>query len=152
MFATQELAEALFASESDAIVASDREGLITLWNPGAVRIFGHTADQALGQSLDLIIPEPQRARHWEGYRRVAATGESRYGRGDLLAVPALRRDGARISIEFTIVPVKDAEGRLSAMLSVIRDVTARFEETRALRRRLSDAEAAASIAGAARER
>ncbi len=138
------LADALLASEADAIVASDREGRITFWNPGATRIFGHTADEALGQSLDLIIPEPQRARHWEGYRRVVATGESRYGGGDLLAVPALRRDGVRISIEFTIIPVKEPGGRLTSMVSVIRDVTARFEETRQLRRRLAAVEAHAS--------
>ena len=135
------LADALLASEADAIVASDREGRITFWNPGATRIFGHTADEALGQSLDLIIPEPQRARHWEGYRRVVATGESRYGGGDLLAVPALRRDGVRISIEFTIIPVKEPGGRLTSMVSVIRDVTAKFEETRQLRRRLAAVEA-----------
>ncbi len=134
------LADALLASEADASVGSDREGRITFWTPGATRIFGHTADQALGQSLDLIIPEPQRARHWEGYRRVVATGESRYGGGDLLAVPALRRDGVRISIEFTIIPVKEPGGRLTAMVSVIRDVTARFEETRQLRRRLAAVE------------
>jgi PAS domain S-box-containing protein len=138
------VAEALLASGSDAIVASDRDGLITFWNPGAVRIFGHSAEEAIGKSLDIIIPEPQRARHWEGYRRVVATGESRYGRGDLLSVPALRQDGTRVSIEFTIIPVKDPDGRLSAMVSVIRDVTARFDETRALRRRLADAEAALS--------
>ena len=125
------LADALLASEADAIVASDREGRITFWNPGATRIFGHTADQALGQSLDLIIPEPQRARHWEGYRRVVATGESRYGGGDLLAVPALRRDGVRISIEFTIIPVKEPGGRLTSMVSVIRDVTAKFGDAAA---------------------
>ncbi|MDD3836667.1 MAG: PAS domain S-box protein [Phenylobacterium sp.] len=130
---------ALLASASDAIVASDREGAIVFWNPGAERIFGFTAAEAIGQSLDLIIPEPQRARHWEGYDRVIASGVSRYGAGDLLAAPGLRKDGARISLEFSIVLVKDAAGQVAAMVSVMRDVTAKFEEMRTLRKRLASA-------------
>lgn len=133
-----EIARALLATESDAIVASDREGLITFWNPGAERIFGYTAAEALGRSLDLIIPERQRARHWEGYRKVMETGESRYGRGDLLSVPSMRRDGSRLSIEFTIVSLKDEAGTMQGMAAVMRDVTARFDEMRALRRRLAE--------------
>jgi nitric oxide dioxygenase len=133
------LGPALLASASDAIVASDREGAIVFWNPGAERIFGFAAAEALGQSLDLIIPEPQRPRHWEGYDRVIATGESRYGAGDLLAAPGLRKDGTRISLEFSIVLVKDAAGEVAAMVSVMRDVTAKFEEMRALRKRLAGA-------------
>jgi nitric oxide dioxygenase len=130
---------ALLASTSDAIVASDREGAVVFWNPGAERIFGFTAAEAIGQSLDLIIPEPQRARHWEGYDRVIASGVSRYGAGDLLAAPGLRKDGARISLEFSIVLVKDAAGQVAAMVSVMRDVTAKFEEMRTLRKRLASA-------------
>jgi nitric oxide dioxygenase len=130
---------ALLASASDAIVASDREGAVVFWNPGAERIFGFTAAEAIGQSLDLIIPEPQRARHWEGYDRVIASGVSRYGAGDLLAAPGLRKDGARISLEFSIVLVKDAAGQVAAMVSVMRDVTANFEEMRTLRKRLASA-------------
>ncbi|MFC3079222.1 PAS domain-containing protein [Phenylobacterium terrae] len=133
------LGPALLASASDAIVASDREGAIVFWNPGAERIFGFSAAEALGQSLDLIIPEPQRARHWEGYDRVIASGESRYGAGDLLAAPGIRKDGARISLEFSIVLVKDGSGQVAAMVSVMRDVTAKFEEMRALRKRLAGA-------------
>lgn len=134
----RQISEALVASAAEAVVASDREGRITLWSPGAERIFGFTAAEALGASLDLIIPEPQRARHWEGYDRVMATGVSRYGEGDLLAVPALRKDGGRISLEFTITPVKDAEGRMLGMVSILRDVTARFLELRELRKKLSE--------------
>ena len=68
------LAAALLQSTADAVIATDREGAITFWNPGAARIFGHTAEEATGQSLDLIIPENQRARHWAGYREVMKTG------------------------------------------------------------------------------
>jgi PAS domain S-box-containing protein len=74
------------------------KGFIRVWNPGAERIFGHRANEALGESLDLIIPESLRALHWEGFCHVMATGESHYGEGDFLSVPGLRQDGQRISL------------------------------------------------------
>jgi len=132
------LGEALLASASDAIVATDREGRITFWNPGAERIFGFAADEAVGKSLDLIIPENLRARHWEGFRHVMATGTSRYGDGDLLSVPSLNKDGRRISVEFTILMLRDETG-IAGTVAVMRDVTKRFEELRELRRRLAEA-------------
>src|SRR6476469_5965693 len=107
------LGEALLGTMSDAIVASDRDGKITFWNPGAARIFGFSRTEAIGQSLDLIIPERLRARHWAGYTQVMATGESRYGHGDLLSVPARRKDGTPLSIEFTVLPLKDEAGATS---------------------------------------
>jgi PAS domain S-box-containing protein len=139
MMDSKTIGEALLGSPGEAVIASDREGRITWWNAGAERIFGFTAGEALGASLDLIIPEPQRARHWEGYRRVIATGVSRYGAGDTLAVPALRKDGTRISLEFTITPVKGPDGAMLGMVSVLRDVTARFLELRELRKKLAAA-------------
>ena len=87
--------------------------------------------------MDLIIPENQRDRHWTGYDQVMASGESKYGAGDVLAVPAVHRDGSRLSIEFTIVPIKDADGVMLGMVSVLRDVTTRFNELRELRRRIA---------------
>lgn len=131
------LGEALLASIAEAIVYCDRGGTIRLWNPGAERIFGFTESEALGQSLDIIIPQAQRARHWAGFERVMASGHSRYGAGEVMAVPALHRDGHRISVEFTIVPMRDGSGRMAGMAAVLRDVTARFEELRMLRRRAS---------------
>jgi PAS domain S-box-containing protein len=128
---------AVLGAVSDAIVYADRKGVVRFWNPGAERLFGFAAAEAVGRSLDLIIPEPQRARHWAGFRRVMETGESRYGRGDILAVPGLRRDGTRISLEFTIVPVHAEDGRMEGIVAVLRDVTSRFEEMRALRREIS---------------
>nr|WP_246659619.1 PAS domain S-box protein [Ancylobacter moscoviensis] len=138
---------ALLDSAADAVVASDAEGAIVLWNAGSERIFGFTEDEALGQSLDIIIPEPFRARHWEGYRETVASGQSRYGAGDLLAVPGLHRDGRRISIEFTIVLLKDAAGKVTGMVALVRDVTARFEETKALRKRVAALEEQAASPG-----
>ncbi|HEY6431868.1 MAG TPA: PAS domain S-box protein [Acetobacteraceae bacterium] len=135
-FNESQFAVALVAEMPDAVVYADRDGTIRFWNGGAARIFGYTAAEAVGQSLDLIIPESLRARHWAGYRQTLASGQTRYGTGDLLAVPALRRDGARISIEFTILPFHGADGAMSGIAAVMRDVTRRFEETRALRREL----------------
>lgn len=128
---------ALLAAMPDAVVYADASGTIRFWNDGAVRMFGFSADAAVGAALDLIIPEGLRARHGEGFARTMASGQTRYGAGDVLAVPALRRDGTRISVEFTIVPFRDAAGRMAGIAAVLRDVTARFEELRALRRDLA---------------
>jgi nitric oxide dioxygenase len=101
------LAKAVLATSSDAIIAADKEGIIRFWNPGAERIFGYARDAAIGQSLDIIIPERLRKRHWDAYHHVIRSGESRYGHGDVLAVPGVKQDGAGVSIEFTIVPLRD---------------------------------------------
>jgi PAS domain S-box-containing protein len=137
------LLEALLQTSSDAIVVSDAEGRIVFWNPGAIRIFGFDAVEAVGQSLDLIIPEKLRARHWQGYGHVMATGHSRYGEGDLLSVPALTKDGRRISVEFTIVMLRDEHGTAIGMASIMRDSTTRFEEMKSLRRKIRELESAA---------
>jgi PAS domain S-box-containing protein len=99
------IGEAILKANSDAIVASDCDGIIRFWNPGAARIFGYGPQDAIGQSLDLMIPERLRARHWEAYHNVMATGQSRYSAGELLCVPGLRRDGTPLSIEFTLAPI-----------------------------------------------
>ena len=83
--------DTILNTTSDAILATDRDGIIRFWNPGAVRIFGFTAAQTIGASLDLIIPERLRKRHWDGDERVIATGATRYGAGDVLAVPAVTK-------------------------------------------------------------
>jgi PAS domain S-box-containing protein len=140
---SERVAQAVLAARTDAIVAADAEGLIRVWNAGAERIFGFAASEAIGRSLDLIIPGRLRQRHWDGYRHTMATGESRYGEGDLLAVPALRRDGATISVEFTVVPLKNAAGEMIGIIAVLRDATKRFEEMRALRKKLAEAEKSA---------
>ena len=137
----EKLGEAILATSADAIIAADAQGIIRFWNPGAERIFGYERGAAIGQPLDIIIPERLRKRHWDGYDRVMKSGESRYGHGDILAVPAVRQDGTGLSVEFTIVPLREADGRLAGMAAILRDVTARFEETRALRKRLAEAEA-----------
>ena len=130
------LIEAILDTTSDAIIATDADGRITFWNPGATRIFGFTSEEAVGSFLDLIIPEALRARHWAGYTRVMATGESHYGHGDLLSVPGLTKDGRRISVEFTIVLLHHQGRELVGTAAILRDATKRFEEIRELRRQL----------------
>ena len=145
--ASQKALEAILQASSDAIVATDRVGIITLWNPGAVRIFGFESSEAVGQSLDIIIPENLRKRHWDGFHQTMATGTSRYGDGDLLSVPGLTKAGGRISVEFTIVILRDDKQAPAGTVAIMRDVTRRFEELRELRRRLAGLEAAAGGAG-----
>ena len=115
------------------------DGTITFWNAGCERIFGFSAQEALGQSLDIIIPENLRGRHWDGYAETMRTGRSRYGAGDLLSVPAIRKDGTRLSVEFSIIPIRDDAGRMRGMGAILRDVTKRFEELKALRKALAEA-------------
>ena len=119
---------------SEAVVVSDPAGVIILWNRGAEEMFGYSSGEALGQSLDLIIPERFRERHWEGYRTVMSTGVTRYGR-ELLAVPAIRKDGTRISIEFSLALLRENDGAIAGAAAVIRDVTARWERERAAQSR-----------------
>ena len=135
-----DIASRLVSETSDGILISDREGVIRLWNGGCERIFGHSVEDALGKPLDIIIPENLRNRHRQGHDQTMRTGHTRYGAGDLLSVPALRKDGTRISVEFSITPFRDDEGRIVALAAIMRDVTKRFEEFKALRKAAAGAQ------------
>jgi PAS domain S-box-containing protein len=124
----------------DAVVAADTSGAINLWNPAAERLFGFTQAEALGGSLDLIIPERLRERHWAGFRKTMSTGETRYAH-DVLRVPALHKDGRTLSIAFTVALLSTPERKVNGIAAVIRDETARFAEERNLRKRLAELEA-----------
>ena len=136
-FDVERFSRVLLQTMSDAVIYSDAEGIVRFWNAGAERMFGFAESEALGQSLDLIIPENLRKRHWEGYDKTMSTGTSRYEAGALLAVPAIRKDGTRISVEFTIVPFHDDSGQMAGIAAVMRDVTKQFEEMRSLRKKLA---------------
>ncbi|MBI5278402.1 MAG: PAS domain-containing protein [Burkholderiales bacterium] len=133
--------EQLVRAMGDAVVVADAANRIVMWNAAATRIFGFTPEEAMGQSLDLIIPERQRARHNEGFAKTMATGITRYG-ASLLRVPALHKDGQRLSIAFTVCMLTGAAGQVEGIAAVIRDETERFEEDRALRKRIAELEAA----------
>jgi PAS domain S-box-containing protein len=121
---------------ADAVVIADADGTITFWNQAATRLFGWPAHEALGRSLDLIIPERLRARHWAGYRETMATGHTSYG-DRLLEVPALHRDGRTLSIAFTVTLMRDADGMPLAIAAVLRDDTEHWQERRRLRAELT---------------
>jgi PAS domain S-box-containing protein len=123
----------------EAVIFAGRDGRIELWNGGAERVFGWTAAEAVGKSLDLIIPEKLRGRHWDGWNRVMETGVTRYA-SDLLAVPAVRKDGARISLEFTVALIRDDAGEIAGVAAVLRDVTERWQRDKELRARLAELE------------
>jgi PAS domain S-box-containing protein len=136
----ERLAARIVAGAADAVLFADRDGTIRLWNAGAERIFGWSAAEAVGQNLDLIIPERLRQRHWDGWGRVMETGVTRYGAGEMLAVPALRKDGAPLSIEFTIQLVRDDSGAILGPAAIVRDVTARFQREKELRAKVKELE------------
>lgn len=137
---------ALVGAIGDAVVVSDREGKVIVWNPAAERMFGFTEAEALGQSMDMIIPERLRKRHWEGFDKSMETGTTRYGH-DVLRVPAVDKAGRSMSIAFTVAMLFGPDGTVSAIASVIRDETSRFAEDRALRKRVIELEA--QLAGGA---
>jgi PAS domain S-box-containing protein len=132
------IATTLVRKAADAIVYADAEGVIQFWNAAATHIFAFAPEEAIGRSLDLIIPESFRQRHWQGFHKTMRTGESRYGAGDILAVPALRNDGARISVEFTIVPFRGDGGQMVGIAAILRDVTKRFEQIRTLQKEVAE--------------
>lgn len=134
-----EFCRKLVADAPDAIIYADAAGLIRFWNTGAERIFGFSQLEALGKSLDIIIPDQLRKRHWDGYSRTIRTGVTRYGAGDILAVPAVRKGGLRISVEFTILPFTGREGQVIGIAAILRDVSIRFREMKDLREKLAAA-------------
>jgi PAS domain S-box-containing protein len=131
--------EQLVRSAGDAVVVANGEGSIVFWNGAAERIFGFNEAEALGCSLDLIIPERLRARHWNGYENVMATGETRYG-SEVLRVPAVHKDGRALSIAFTVTLLGSPGGPPHAIAAIMCDETSRWQEERDLRRRLAELE------------
>jgi PAS domain S-box-containing protein len=129
----QQVLEAL----GDAVVVADAEGVIRLWNPAAERLFGFTKTDALGSSLDLIIPERLRQRHWAGYDRAMASGETSPGR-NLLRVPAVHKDGRRLSISFTVGLLFGPEGKVTGIAAVLRDDSEHFDQEQRLRKIFAD--------------
>ena len=133
------LLEQMVNNAPDAILISDREGIIRFWNNGAEQMFGHTTAEAVGQSLDLIIPENLRSRQWEGYRRVMASGETKYKTG-LLSSPGIRKDGNRVSLEFSMILLRDEAGDLQGCASIMRDVSEHWKKEKELKERLTACE------------
>jgi PAS domain S-box-containing protein len=130
--------ETLVRETSDAIILSDKDGAIQFWNKGAERMFGFTSGEAIGQSLDIIIPENLRKSHWSGYEKTMETGKSKYAAGELLSVPAIRKDGERISVQFSILGIPDTSGGFEGVAAIMRDVTKDFDRQKALKKSLAE--------------
>ncbi len=135
----EKLSQQIIANIPDAILYVDSKGLIQHWNDGATRIFGFSAEEAIGQSLDLIIPEKLRGRHWEGYFKVMESGTSQYGT-DLLSVPSTHRDGQRLSVDFSIAMLKNDQGQVEGIAAIMRDMTAQRQKEKQLKERIAELE------------
>ena len=129
----------IVADTLDAIIYCDRSGTIRLWNAGAERIFGWSSAEAVGQNLDIIIPEKHRRVHWAGWERVMESGKTKYG-ADPLAVPGLHRDGSSMSLEFSIMMLHDDAGEIEGIAAILRDVSKRWAREKELRARVRELE------------
>lgn len=127
----------------DAMIFADRDGVICVWNPAAERIFGFTAEAAIGRDLNIIIPEGLRDAHWQGYDRALAAGDTKY-RGQALPTKAIKADGSQIYVELSFAIVHAANGDVIGAMAQARDITERFERDRATRRRLRELEQAST--------
>ncbi len=133
MSESPQLAEWIVEQVSDALIYADRSGKIARWNEAAAQLFGFTAAEALGQSLDIIIPEHLRAAHWKGFDEAIARGATRlHGRPTLTR--GLRKGGDKLYVEMTFALVKGPDGVVAGSVAMARDVTERTEKERAARR------------------
>ena len=127
----------------DAVIFAGTDGLVAYWNAAAERIFGHTSAAAMGQSLDIIIPEQYREAHWTAFDRALADGDTKY-RGQSLATRSVRADGEKIYVELSFGIIKDAAGASIGAIATARDITERFTADREMRRKLRELEKAAA--------
>lgn len=139
VFAPGALEAQLIANAGDAFIVADPEGVIRFWNPAAETMFGYPRDEAIGSTLDIIVPESQRKAHWDGYFNTMLTGRTKYG-GQTLSVPAIRADGTRVSVSFTVALLLHPDGSVAGIGAVMRDVTAEWEQKKTARRRLAELE------------
>jgi len=134
------LATLLHDQAPDAIIFAGTDGMIQEWNASAEDIFGFSREEALGQSLDIIIPEQFREAHWKGYERALAAGETKY-KGKAMPTRAVRKDGSTIYVELGFAIIIDVAGLTLGALAHARDITERWESDREQRRRLRELEA-----------
>ncbi len=127
----------LIHAMGDAVVVSNVDGKIILWNPAAEQMFGYSEAEALGKNLDIITPDRFRQRHWDGYHKSMETGTTKYGK-QTLRVPAVHKDGHTLSIAFTVAMLYDEHQKVTGVAAIIRDETLRFQEEKELKKQLLD--------------
>lgn len=141
-----EIAIALLASSPDAVIYAGREGQVLYWNPAAERIFGFTSAEAMGQSLDIIIPEKFRDAHWKGYDKALATGVTKYS-GKPMTTRAQNKAGETVYVDLGFALVRDTAGEIVGVMSTARDMTERFNNDRETRREIRELREALKEAG-----
>lgn len=141
------LSQAIVEQTPEAVIFADRDGSIRLWNPGAQALFGHSAAEAIGQSLDIIIPEHLRRAHWDGFDHAMKTGEARHP-GEVRTTRSMHKDGRKLYVDLTFTLIRDSGGTVIGALSIGRDCTARHLEGVALRKRIAELEAQMNPASA----
>jgi PAS domain S-box-containing protein len=124
--------QAIVEQAPDAIIFADRDGIIRVWNRGAGIVFGYSAAEVLGASLDVIIPEQLRSAHWEGFRRAVDTSQTKYA-GRVLTTRSVHKDGSKLYVDLSFGLVRDRDGAVAGALAIGRDCTARYSSDRALR-------------------
>ena len=130
------LFQAIVEQTPDAVIFADREGLIRVWNRGAEAVFGFAAEEALGQSLDLIIPERLRAAHWQAFDRAIGNGRTQYG-NQVRTTRSIHKDGRKLYVDLSFGLITDAAGAVVGSVAVGRDGSERFLSAKALRERLA---------------
>ena len=121
----------------EAMIFADLDGIIQRWNPGAETVFGFTAAESIGQSLDMIIPERMRKAHWDGYNKAILRGGTIPGRTSMVT-RSLHKSGEQIYIDMSFAMVKDSAGNMLGSLAIARDATKRFLEEKSLRKQLNE--------------
>ncbi len=105
--------------ETRAAIVADRDGVILEWNRAAETIFGYTAAEAIGQSIEIVVPEEERADHWRGYRRVFASNRINYSPDHILDIEGVRRDGSRVALDAMLQPLRDDSGQIVAITALV---------------------------------
>jgi PAS domain S-box-containing protein len=129
---TDTLAADIMTCMQEAVVYADLEGIIRYWNHGSEMVFGFSADEAVGQSVDIIVPEKMRKAHWDGYNKAIAHGDTLSGRGARMT-RALQKSGEPLYVEMSFAMVRNQAGTLTGSIAVARDATARYMAERAAR-------------------
>lgn len=131
--------EAIVEQVADGIIFADRRGTIRRWNAGAEAIFGYAADEVVGQSLNVIIPERLRSAHWTAFDRAVETGQTRYGR-QAMTTRSVHKNGSKLYVDLSFALVKDNAGEVLGSVAMARDITRRYLEENVLRRRVAELE------------
>jgi PAS domain S-box-containing protein len=117
----EQLYSQLVQGMAEAVIIASNDGTILEWNAAAERVFGWSRQQAVGENIDMLIPDNQKDQHWEGYDRVLEAGQSKYSDGSLLSVSSLKSDGTRVGIEMSYTPLRQGD-KVVAIAAVVRPV------------------------------